>query len=239
MASNHNEHMRLPRFALIGVPQHVIQRGNNRSPVFADPNDLTVYRRSLEVAAQKYGCEVHAYVLMTNHVHLLMTPSRTGSIGKVMQSIGRRYVQYFNGVHRRTGTLWEGRYKATVVESDRYLFSCYRYIELNPVRAGLVSRPEDYCWSSYRANALGLPDSLVSPHARYESLGMDRFIRQAAYRALFAEALDDTTMHRIRSATDGAWALGDEQFLRDLGVATSRRPRPLRVRRTPSRASGR
>ncbi len=144
---------RQQRYRLPGVPQHVIQRGNNRQVTFFDNMDYRKYLDCLETAGDKYDCAIHAYVLMTNHVHLLMTPSEPDSISKVMQSVGRQYVQYINWSYKRTGTLWEGRYKASPIESERYLLTCYRYIELNPVRAGMVASPADYAWSSYRHNA--------------------------------------------------------------------------------------
>ena len=224
--------VRLPRYEAVGIPQHVIQRGNNRAALFIDPVDYGFYRRCLQSAAERYGCLVHAYVLMTNHVHLLVTPTTLGAIGKVMQSVGNRYVQRFNGAHQRTGTLWEGRYRATVIDTDRYLFTCYRYIELNPVRAGLTSRPDDYHWSSHRANALGWRDSLITPHERYQALGTDAAARRSAYRALFSDVFDQSTLQRIREATNGGWALGDDQFHHELARFTQRRPRPAYRRRS-------
>lgn len=161
---------RQPRYVLPGQPQHVIQRGNNRDVIFVAEADYRFYLDKLKDACDRMGCEVHAYVLMTNHVHLLMTPYEENSLGRVMQSLGRRYVQYFNYRYRRTGTLWEGRYRATLIDAESYLLTCYRYIELNPVRAGMVSHPGDYPWSSYRSNALGqrffLPDiGRITSHA--------------------------------------------------------------------------
>ena len=152
---------RKPRFNLPGVPQHVIQRGNNRESCFFDAEDYRCYLDALGHASKQCGCAVHAYILMTNHVHLLVTQERRDGVSAMMQSLGRRYVRYINDRHRRTGTLWEGRYKAALVDSERYLLACYRYIELNPVRAGMVELPGRYPWSSYRYNALGMPDSLV------------------------------------------------------------------------------
>lgn len=148
---------RLPRYFLPGQPQHVIQRGNNRNIIFAGENDYRFYLECLADASGKHSCDIHAYVLMTNHVHLLLTPHHKDSIAKTLQSVGRRYVQYFNHVYQRTGTLWEGRYKATLIDSEAYLLTCYRYIELNPVRAGLVSHPREYPWSSYRLHGEGKP----------------------------------------------------------------------------------
>src|SRR5574338_761094 len=203
---------RLPRFAALGLPHHVIQRGNNRAACFNAISDFRAYAGFLAEACQQHGCAVHAYVLMTNHVHLLITPSTHGAIGKVMQSVGRRYVGRFNSIYRRSGTLWEGRYRATIVDDARYLFACYRYIELNPVRAGLADYPRDYRWSSYLANAHGAHDGLITPHERYIALGRDPDERQTAYRAMFAGELSERMLCEIRLATNKAWALGGPSF---------------------------
>ena len=164
---------RLPRIDLPGQPQHVIQCGNNRSVIFVADEDYQFYLEKLNAACQKYECDLHAYVLMTNHVHLLITPHHIGAIGKLMQMLGRYYVQCFNHQYQRTGTLWEGRYKATLLDSDQYLLVCSRYIELNPVRANMVSHPSDYPWSSYAFNALGKENALLTPHPLYLALGRD------------------------------------------------------------------
>ena len=207
---------RLPRFTTPGYPQHVIQRGNNRSTLFTHTSDYIAFRESMLSALQRYTCELHAYVFMTNHVHLLMSQVRSGSIARVMQSVGGKYARYFNDRYGRTGTLWEGRYRATIVSSDEYLFTCCRYIEENPVRAGMVRDPASYRWSSYAANALGTNDPLVVPHNRYVALGETSVSRQLAYRALFREAIGPSTMVTIRDATNHAWALGGERFRDDL-----------------------
>jgi len=157
-----------------------------------------------------------------------MTPRDSVGIGKAMQSIGRRYVGYFNTVHDRTGTLWEGRYRATPVDTEPYLLKCYRYIELNPVRAGLAIHPADYPWSSFRANAFDQVDTLVTPHERYSSLGADRPSRQAAYCALFEDALDDSVLREIREATNRRWPLGDDRFRQEMAALAGRRAQPLR-----------
>jgi len=203
---------RQPRFVLPGYPQHVIQRGNNHHVIFADDADRNFYRELLGDACARFGCRVHAWVFMTNHVHLLMTPDDQGGIGKAMQSLGRRYVQYFNTRYRRTGTLWEGRYRAALLDSDAYLLSCMRYIELNPVRAGMVSAPGAYRWSSYRCNALGEPDGLVKVHDLYRQLGSSADSRQQAYRTLFEDVLDEDALLSIREATNKAWVLGNDRF---------------------------
>ena len=203
---------RLPRFVLPGQPQHVIQRGNNRDIIFVSEEDYRFYLEKLQDACQKYGCVIHAYVLMTNHVHLLMTPDTENSIGKVMQSLGRYYVQYFNYQYKRSGTLWEGRYKAALLDSEQYLLTCYRYIELNPVRAGMVDHPSDYPWSSYHCNALGKKDGLITPHELYQGLGRNKQLREKAYRELFRNHIAEKTLTEIRSATNKAWVLGNNRF---------------------------
>ena len=158
---------RLPRIDLPGIAQHIVQRGNDRQSCFAEPGDYGGYLQELREAAMKHGCAIHAYVLMTNHVHLLATPQSEGAISRMMQAIGRRYVACFNARYRRTGTLWEGRYKAALVGSSRYALACYRYIELNPVRAHMVRTPTEYPWSSHGHNALGLKQALITPHCAY------------------------------------------------------------------------
>jgi putative transposase len=207
---------RLPRFFVPDTPQHVIQRGNDRQPIFRTSADHAFFLGCLEFAARRHGVAIHAYVLMTNHVHLLATPETGTSLPRAMQSLGRVYVQYFNSMHSRSGTLWEGRYKATIVESDRYLLACMRYIELNPVRAGLVEHPERYPWSSHRANAFGVFDPLVRAHPLYRTLGATPANRRAAYLALFGQAVANGETHAIRDATQNAWALGGAEFRRDL-----------------------
>jgi putative transposase len=222
---------RLPRYDAPGLPQHVIQRGNNRSAVFVTESDRRFYLDCLQAACERHGCRVHAYVLMTNHVHLLITPASAAGISRAMQAVGRRYVRWFNDAHGRSGTLWEGRFRATLVETEPYLFACYRYVELNPVRAGLAADPRDYSWSSYRANALGARDPLVTPHERYEALGGDARARQVAYRALFGDALPDSTVGAIRDATNGGWPLGTKQFRDELATRLDRRTQPIQAGR--------
>ena len=218
---------RLPRYVLPGQPQHVIQRGNNRNVIFAAEDDYHFYLECLTDAARKYGCDIHAYVLMTNHVHLLATPHHEDSIAKTLQSVGRRYVQYFNQTYQRTGTLWEGRYKATLIDSEAYLLTCYRYIELNPARANMVSHPRDYPWSSYRCHADAEPNALVTDHALYRALGKTAEARQAAYRELFKAHLSNADVVAIREATNKAWALGDERFKSEIAAVVGRRVQPL------------
>ena len=203
---------RLPRFILPGHPQHVIQRGNNREPIFYQDEDYRFYLEKLTAACEKHDCKLHAYVLMTNHVHLLITPNSENGIGKVMQMIGRYYVQYFNHTYNRTGTLWEGRYKATLIDSEQYLFCCMRYIELNPVRAGMADHPRNYPWSSYHCNALGVEDAALSPQLLYRGLGKTVKERQVAYRALFKQPIGEGTLETIREATNKSWVIGSDYF---------------------------
>jgi putative transposase len=217
---------RLPRFVLPGYPQHVIQRGNNRQRILFDEEDYWFLWEKLRAAAEKFGCDVHAYVLMPNHFHLLLTPAAENGIGKLMQYVGRYYVQYFNRRYGRTGTLWEGRYRATLLDPGTFLIPCSRYIEENPVRAGHVEQAGDYAWSSYGCNARGEDDKLVTPHAQYGRLGRSRTARQKAYLDGFQQTADETMLKRIRDATNKAWVLGDEGFCRTIEGLLNRRPEP-------------
>ncbi len=217
---------RLPRYLLAGQPQHVIQRGNNRQPVFFEDADYWFFLECLQEGMRRWPCDLHAYVLMTNHVHLLLTPQAPDALSKLMQSVGRRYVQYINFAYARSGGLWEGRFRATPVNSDEYLLLCYRYIELNPVRAHMVDHPRRYRWSSYRYHAEGRPDPLVSDHPQFLALGNDAQERSMAYRALFTEDLDEATLERMRHSVHGGWALGNDRFRSEIEVATQRRAIP-------------
>jgi putative transposase len=206
---------RLPRYVIPGQPQHIIQRGNNRQVIFAADADYQLFRDALIEAADKHELAIHAYAWMTNHIHLLATPGHDDSISKVLQSVGRKYVQYFNYTYRRSGTLWEGRYRATVVDSERYLLTLMRYIELNPVRAGMVAHPRDYPWSSYAFNAQGEtgPNSTwLTRHKEYLRLGRNAGERQGAYRQLFRAAIPGVDLKAIRESTHKGWALGSERF---------------------------
>lgn len=219
---------RLPRFVLPGYPQHVIQRANNGHQILLDEADYWFLWEKLKAAADKFHCEVHAYVLMPNHFHLLLTPFQEDGIGKLMQYVGRYYVHHFNLRYDHTGTLWNGRYRATLLDPGAYLLACSRYVELNPVRAGLVDGPVDYGWSSYGRNAEGNEDDLVTAHPEYRKLGRSLTARQDAYRETFAQPLDDALITRIRDATNKAWVLGDEAFTRQLEGQLNRRPTPRR-----------
>lgn len=203
---------RQPRYLLPGFPQHVIQRGNNRQATFHEAADYERYIHELISAARQARCAIHCYVLMTNHTHLLVTPEHDHGISQMMQSLGRSYVGYINRKYDRTGTLWEGRYKASLVDSNEYLLCCYRYIELNPVRAGLVADPSEYPWSSYRHHALGQFDRVATQHEVYRSLGTDAASRERAYRSLVQGGLDDETLEQIRASTNADLVLGNEAF---------------------------
>ncbi len=217
---------RLPRFVIPGQPQHVIQRGNNREVIFVSDDDYRFYLEHLDDACKQYQCEVHAYVLMTNHVHLLMTPRAENGISKVMQSLGRRYVQHFNYTYDRTGTLWEGRYKATLIDSEQYLLTCSRCIELNPVRAQMVNHPSEYPWSSYCYNALGTVNALLIPHLLYKRLGKSSDARQRVYRQLFRARIKEMTLEEIREATNKAWVMGNDRFKAKVEKLTARQATP-------------
>lgn len=219
---------RLPRFVLPGQPQHVIQRGNNREDIFCAEADYRFYLEKLAAAVARHDCEVHAYVLMTNHVHLLMTPRAERGIAQAMQMLGRYYVQYYNHCYRRTGTLWEGRYRATLIDSEAYLLTCMRYIELNPLRAEMVAHPAEYPWSSYRGNALGQIDALLSMHREYRRLGRSSEERQAAYRQLFRARISEKSLAELREATNKAWVLGDDRFRHRIEQQLQRRAAPRR-----------
>jgi putative transposase len=220
---------RLPRYVIPGQPQHIIQRGNNRQVIFAGDADYQFFRDSLVEAAGRFGLAIHAYVWMTNHIHLLATPAYEDSISKTFQSTGRKYVQYFNFTHRRSGTLWEGRYRATIVDSERYLLSTMRYIDLNPVRAGMVAHPREYLWSSHRRYAYG--DSGINlnwliEHDQYLDLGRSEEIRRQAYRELFKSEMDPEELSEIRNCIHKGWALGDTRFREEIEAMGERRAGP-------------
>jgi putative transposase len=205
------------RHFIPNIPHHVIQRGNNRSICFFNYDDYVTYLAMLKKSAEEQGCKIHALVLMTNHVHLLVTPQYKNSISKMMQCLGRNYVLYINRTYERTGTLWEGRFKAVLVDSECYFFTVSRYIELNPVRANIVSSPTDYRWSSFHHNALGIDSSLITPHPLYTGLSTDREQRLAAYRDLFLEAICDEDIALIREGTNRGLPIGDEAFVTGMG----------------------
>jgi putative transposase len=226
---------RRPRIHLPGLPLHVVQRGHNRDACFFAEDDYLAYREWLGEACKATGCALHAYVQMTNHVHLLLSPPESEAVSRLMISLGRRYVQYINKTYRRTGTLWDSRYKSSLVQADAYLLLCQRYIELNPVRAAMVDDPAHYRWSSYRANGLGQPDSLLTPHVVYSSLGANEADRLANYRSLFRPELDTNAISDIRMALDQGQPLGDARFIDSIERATGQR-REIRPRGRPRKA---
>jgi putative transposase len=222
----------MPRFFLPGAPLHIIVRGNNRNVIFVDDEDRRFFLGYLSHARNRHGLAIHAYVLMTNHVHLVATPATPDSAPRTMHLLGSLYARYFNDRYDRTGTLWEGRYKAAIVHDEQYLLACMRYVELNPVRAQMVSEPGNYPWSSYRCTGLASPDHLVTPHALYLELGARPEERSATYRELFGSPLAQDTVARIREDTHRGWAIGDERFCERVN-ASSRRARPsLRGRKS-------
>jgi putative transposase len=225
---------RLPRFIVPDLPYHVIQRGNDRCVTFGSDGDYLFYLDCLRDAAGRAGCRVHAFVLMTNHVHILVTPAMADGLGRMMQSVGRRYVRHFNDAQRRSGTLWEGRFKAAPIDSESYLLTCCRYIEMNPVRARMVGHPGDYRWSSWHVLGGGRDDGLVQPHPLYLALGADQEERCAAYRALFREAPPEEALVAIRHATNQAWPLGGDRFKEELAALTARRVAPAPSGRRPA-----
>lgn len=218
---------RLPRLNLPNIPQHVVQRGNNRQACFFDEQDYAVYLDKLKEYGKQYEVAVHAYVLMTNHVHLLLTPKTEKGVSQLMQALGRYYVMYINKTYKRSGTLWEGRFKSSLVDSDNYFLLVSRYIELNPVRAGMVNHPAEYPWSSYRGNALGMNIELLTNHTCYEALGVNGEKRQKTYRSLFESHIEDLALQEIRDATNKAWVLGDNRFKEQIEQQAGRRASPL------------
>ncbi len=217
---------RLPRLCPQGMPLHIIQRGNNRQISFICNEDYRNYLGFLLDGAMAYGVDVHAWVLMTKHVHLLATSHYDGSISKMVQYVGRYYVRYFNQQYRRTGTLWEGRFKSCLIDSDQCFLTCQRYIELNPVRAGIVNDPGKYPWSSYQSNALGLKNELLSKHEIYLSLGWDEYQRRQRYRDLFEDILNVELVDDLRNATNSCMAFGSAGFKEQVEQLYQRRVKP-------------
>jgi putative transposase len=232
---------RRARVMLPNVPLHVIQRGNNHPVCFIADEDYAFYLDWLKEYAAKTGCLIHAYVLMSNHVHLLLSSTTTEGAGALMKALGQRYVQYVNRTYRRSGTLWEGRFRSCLTQEESYLLACQRYIELNPVRAGMVEHPAEYRWSSYRINAQGEESDLLTPHPLYQALGVSAADRQVAYRELFRYELEPGLVDAIRQATNGNYALGDDRFGAQIAQALGRRVQPGksgRPRKLPEPESG-
>jgi putative transposase len=214
---------RLPRVHLAGVPEHIIQRGNNRQVCFANDEDFAAYAHWLKEYSDAFSVHIHAWVFMSNHVHLLCTASDNTGISQMMQSLGRQYVQYFNRSYKRSGTLWEGRFKSCLVQEEHYVLAVYRYIEMNPVRAGMVSSPSEYAWSSYAINALGKHSALCQPHPCYLALADSETERQQAYRDMFKGEVNETLLGDIRSAVKSGMALGNDRFKQEVAELTGRR----------------
>ena len=213
---------RKPRQYLPGVPAHVVQRGNNRDACFFADDDYLYYLHCLRQGLLRYHVQCHAYALMTNHVHLLLTPQSESGISNVMQHVGRLYVQFINKTYHRSGTLWEGRHKASLIDAEKYLLSCYRYIEMNPVVAGMVASPDEYRWSSYRRNGWGKVDDIVSEHTLYKALGGKAEERQQTYRELFRYQLPIQTTHEIKEALTYNHPLGNDRFREQIEQALGR-----------------
>lgn len=228
---------RRPRLVLPGVPIHLLQRGVDRQACFFDDSDRRAYLDDLAEIAADVGCAIHAYVLMTNHVHLLLTPAGADAPARLMNRLGRRYVRRINDLHRRTGTLWEGRFRSCVAGDEGYVLACYRYVELNPVRARMVSDPRDYAWSSHRENLSGAPGGFLTPQWSYLALGPDHAARVVAYNALFAEALAAETVEHIRTATATNAPFATRRFQAQIEAMLGRRVAPLPSGR-PRKSSG-
>jgi putative transposase len=213
---------RRPRLVVADVPLHITQRGNNRHNCFFTDADYLVYLDLLRQSAAAGGCRVHAYVLMSNHVHILASPADQSAPGSMMKALGERYVQYVNRRYKRSGTLWEGRFKSCLVQDERYFLVCHRYVELNPVRAGIVTNPALYRWSSHRCNAHSSPDPIITPHPVFASLGKDEFTRACAYRDLFSEGLQERDVAHLRDATNYNYTFGSADFAEAMGQKLGR-----------------
>lgn len=203
---------RKPRFYLPGIAAHIVQRGNCKQAVIYDQPDYQVYLSRLAEGAEKYGCAIHAYVLMTNHVHILMTPDSQTSISRTIQHVGRHYVTYINRTYGKSGTLWEGRHKGNNIDSQHYLLACMRYIEMNPVRAGMVNEPDDYPWSSHAFNAIGKANDIVIPHSVYQRLGNTKKERSTVYRGFFRYSMEADQLDNIRATVQTGTPLGNSRF---------------------------
>ena len=219
---------RLPRLVVPNQPHHVIQRGNDRQTIFRETEDYAAFLGWLREAARQFKVAIHAYVLLPDHLHLLVSPSDDTGLGKMMQWVGRHYVPYFNGKYRRTGTLWQGRYRATVIDSEQYFLLCSRYIESHPVRAALVSAPEDYPWSSIAHHIGAKHDSLITDHPVFWALGNTPFDREANYKALMELGISQREADALTEATLKGWPLGSDRFKAALAKQVSRRVTPAK-----------
>jgi putative transposase len=224
---------RLQRIRAAGFPQHIVQHGNNREDCFFSEADYATYLRWLDRAARAYGVVLHAYVLMPDHVHLLATPTLEGGVSRMMQYLGRHYVQHINKTYGRSGTLWERRYHASVVEAEPYLLTLYRCIELNPVRAGMVQAPEQYPWSSARAHLAPEQSSLILDHELYMRLGASSEARARAYGALMREPLEEAALSQICVAARQGGVLGSDRFKDQIEIHLGHRVRPAKRGRKP------
>ena len=222
---------RLPRLTLAGYPHHIILRGNNRQAIFMDSADFERMLALLQNHAMEQGVQVHAYVLMSNHLHLLLTPSQNDSLPKMMQAVGRSYVLYFNKRHGRSGTLWEGRYRSALIQTERYFLACMAYIDLNPVRAGMVAQAAGYPWSSHGHYIGRQNEAWLTPHALYWEMGNTPFAREAAYAVMVNAGVNQTQQQALTSSAFSGWALGEESFVISLQKQTSRRVNPAKVGR--------
>lgn len=225
---------RLPRLTVAGYPHHVIQRGNNRQEIVKSDADREFLLDLLGENARKHKVALNAYVLMDNHFHLLLTPETTDGVQLMMQAVGRRYVRYFNDLYLRSGTLWEGRYRSTLVQAERYLLACMVYMDLNPVRAGMVADPREHPWSSHRHYIGQSPDRRITPPPLYWGMGNTPFAREAAYTELVRAGHSATQQDAITDATLHGWALGDEEFAAGLQKRTQRRIAKARAGRPAS-----
>ncbi len=214
---------RLPRLTLAGYPHHIILRGNNRQAIFMDSADFQRMLALLQAHAQDQQVQIHAYVLMSNHLHLLLTPLQNDSLPKMMQAVGRSYVLYFNKRHGRSGTLWEGRYRSTLIQTERYLLACMAYIDLNPVRASMVVQAADYLWSSHGHYIGRQNEAWLSPHPLYWEMGNTPFAREAAYAAMVQSGIAQKQQQALTSSALSGWALGEDAFVEGLQKQTPRR----------------
>jgi putative transposase len=226
---------RLPRLTLAGYSHHVILRGNNRQEIFMGVADREFMLSVLAEESKQHGVDVHAYVLMSNHIHLLLTPQTDPALPRMMQALGRRYVRHFNQRHGRTGTLWEGRYRSTVIQSERHLLACMVYLDLNPVRAGIVSDPSEHPWSSHHHHIGTRVDKLITPHALYWQLGNTPFAREVAYTDMVRAGLSVNQVGALTRATLSGWVLGDDAFKSSLQAQTPRRVSPSPIGRPPKK----
>ena len=208
---------RAPRRSLLeGYPLHVLQRGHDKERCFLSDADHDLYLGLLQEYSKQCGCALHAYVLMSNHIHLLVSPPEIPAISRMMRSVNQIFGQSLNRRLNRCGSVWQGRFKASLVDSSEYFLTCQRYIELNPVRAGMVDKVSRYRWSSYGTNGEGRPSPLITPHARYMQLGTSPEGRQATYRSLFNQPISAEVLSQIRTAIQRNRPLGNEAFLREV-----------------------